>query len=95
MSQPDITNPAEVRRIVLPQGGVLEVQMTEKFIAVLRQHYGLFGDQPLDDDHVRMYVWGSLNGAVNKAEREIKDAKPAADTGRVRRPRRRKKDAGG
>jgi hypothetical protein len=86
---------AEVRKITLPQGGELEVTMTPQFIAVLRQHYGLFGDQPLDDDHVRMYVWGSLNGAVDKAEREMKqDAKPAANPSRVRRPRRRKEGQG-
>src|SRR5579871_1555832 len=87
---------AEVRKITLPQGGELEVQMTPEFIAVLRQHYGLFGDQPLDDDHVRMYVWGSLNGAVDKAEREMKqDAKPQGNPARVRRARRRKEGQGG
>jgi hypothetical protein len=78
---------AEVRKITLPQGGELEVQMTPEFVAVLKQHYGLFGDQPLDDDHVRMYVWGSLNSAVDKAEREKKDDKPQDNTRGVRRPR--------
>ena len=85
----------EVRKITLPQGGILEVEMTQAFIDKLKQHYGLFGDQQLDDDHVRMYVWGAVNTAVNKAEREItQDAKPEGTAGRVRRPRRRKKDAG-
>jgi hypothetical protein len=64
----------ETRSIILPQGGTLEVQMTQEYIDKLRQHFGLFGDQPLDDDHVRMYVWGSLNSAVDKAE--TKHVKP-------------------
>src|SRR5581483_5486337 len=86
---------AEKRSITLPQGGVLEVEMSPQFIAKLRQHYGLTGDQTLDDDHVRMYVWGSLNGAVDKAEREMKqDAKPEENPERVRRTRRRKKSQG-
>jgi len=85
----------ETRNIILPQGGVLEVQMTQEFIDKLRQHFGLFGDQPLDDDHVRMYVWGATNTAVNKAEQESKErAKPEGNTGRVRRTRRRKASPG-
>lgn len=86
----------ETRNIQLPQGGVLEVQMTQEFIDRLRRHFGIFGDQPLDDDHVRMYLYGALDNAVSKAEREVNDVtKSQGNVKRVRRPRRRKKDAGG
>jgi hypothetical protein len=91
----DSTKVAEKRCITLPQGGTLEVEMTSEFIAELRKHYQLSSDQAVDDDHVRMYVWGALNNAVDKAEREVKqDAKPPTDAGRVRRPRRRAKGQG-
>lgn len=86
---------ADKRSIELPQGGTLDVEMTPQFIAKLRQHYGLYGDQPLDDDHVRMYVWGSLNSAVVKAEQETKDVGLTGDVKGVRRTRRRKKGQGG
>jgi hypothetical protein len=89
----------ETRHIKLPQGGVLDVELTQDGIDRLKQHFGVFGDQPLDDDHVRMYVYGALDNAVSKAEREMKDAKPQDDTKKparsVRKPRRRKKDARG
>lgn len=80
-------------RVIQVQDGQLEVQMTQLFIDRLRQHFGLFGTQPIDDDHVRMYVWGTVNTAVDKAEREMKDAKPPTRANRVRQTRRRKKDA--
>ena len=83
----------ETRNIPTKDGQTLEVQMTQKFIDHLRQHFGLFGDQRLEDDHVRVYVLGAVSTAVQKAEREVKDDKPTAITKRVRRPRRRKKDA--
>jgi hypothetical protein len=58
----------EQRSIPLPQGGTLEMEMTQAFIDRLRQHFGLFSSQPLEDDHVRMYVWGSFSGAIDRVE---------------------------
>ena len=86
-----------IRNIELPQGGSLEVQLTQLGIDKMRQHFGLFGDQPLEDDHIRMYLWGTLDHAVGKAEREAEwdvkvepdVTKPAGDAKRVRRTRRR------
>lgn len=63
----------ETRKISTPEG-ILEVEMTQEFIDRARQHFGLFGDQQLENDHVRMYVWGAVNTAVTKAERELEDA---------------------
>lgn len=83
----------ETRKIPVQDDQVLEVQMTQVFITKLRRHFGLLETQPLEDDHVRMYVWGAVNTAVGKAELEMKDAKPPTDAKTVRRTRRRKKDA--
>jgi hypothetical protein len=96
----------ETRSIMLPQGMVLEVQMTQKFIDELKQHFCVSDDQPLHEDQVRAYVLEAVENAVVAAEREVKDvAKPKGNTERVstpsastqdvRRPRRRKKDARG
>jgi hypothetical protein len=84
----------ETRSIPVQDGQTLEVQMTQPFIDRLRQHFGLFGDQRLEDEQVKLYVWGAVNTAVAKVEHEITEvAQPAAVPHRVRRPRRRKKDA--
>lgn len=58
----------EIRFIKLPKGETLEVSMSQEFIDRLRLHYGLSPDQKVEDDHVRMYVWGAVNTAVEKAE---------------------------
>jgi hypothetical protein len=98
MSDPQIV---EVRRIPVQDGQELEVSMTQAFIDRLRQHFGLFGDQQLDDEQVKLYVWGAVNTAVTKAEHEVTqdvkavtevpDREPARASSRdVRRPRRRK-----
>ena len=58
----------ETRKIPVQDGQVLEVGMTQAFISKLRQHFGLLETQPLEDDHVRMFVWGSVNSAITKAE---------------------------
>jgi hypothetical protein len=71
----------EVRKIRTRDGSVLEVSLTQKFIDVLRQHFGLLESQPVEDDHVRMYVFGAVNTAVNRAEKELSDVKPGDPAG--------------
>lgn len=63
----------ETRKISTPEG-TLEIEMTQGFIDRVKQHFGLFGNQPLEDDHVRRYVWRAVDSAVSKAERELEDA---------------------
>lgn len=60
----------ETRTIKLPKGGELEVGMTQKLIDCIRNQFNLKADQHIDDDYVRMFVWGTVNTAVEKAERE-------------------------
>ncbi len=62
----------ETRKIPT-RDGVLEIQMTQAFIDKVKQHFGIFGHMELEDEHVRMYVYGAVNTAVGKAEREAQD----------------------
>ena len=63
----------EVRNIKTPKGDVLEVQMTAAFTNALRKHFNLSSDDRVEDDHVRMFVWGALNTALEKEERKINE----------------------
>lgn len=65
MSETEFT---EKKNILLPKGGVLEVDVTQKFLDVVRAHFGVPADQTVSDDHVRMYVWGAFKNAIDKAE---------------------------
>ena len=59
---------AETRTIELPGGDMLEVQMTEIFIDKLVLYYGLDSKDDLTDNHVRLFMWGSLNSLAKKKE---------------------------
>lgn len=65
----EIPSPFEVRTIELP-GGRLEVTMTEEFIEQLRKRFMLDPNQPVEDDHIRMFIWGAVNAAVKKVEKQ-------------------------
>lgn len=58
----------ETRQVTLPRGGILEIQMTQSMINRIKQSFGLSHEQSIDDDHIRMFLWGAVNDAVNKAE---------------------------
>ena len=60
----------EVRKIHVKDDYVLEVELTQEFIDRLRKHYDLTSEQPLEDRHVKLYVLGAVESAVNKAEHE-------------------------
>ena len=68
-----------VRRIDLEDGNVLEVAMSPGFEDRVRQYYTISVDQPLEDSHVRTYIYEACSGAVNKAasERELRNAESA------------------
>ena len=61
---------SETRLISLPQGGTLEVSMTDQFKIAVRNHFSLEPDVCLDDDHIRMYIFGAVKTAIDKAEEE-------------------------
>ncbi len=56
------------KNIQLPRGGILEVDVTPKFLDVVRSHFCIPVDHGVDDDHIRMYVWGAFKNAIDKVE---------------------------
>lgn len=56
--------------IVLPQGGVLEVELTDQFLDIVADHFMVQDRSSVTDDHLRMYIWGAFKNAIDKAERE-------------------------
>jgi len=74
------TTKTETRIIVLPKGGSLELTLSPGFYDRVRLHFGLASDAPVDDDHLRMFVFGAFKGAVDKAEEEMmSDGRPATN----------------
>jgi hypothetical protein len=65
----------EIRHISLPKGGILEVQLSPEMFGRIREHFGLFPGDVVDDDHVRMFFWNAVNNAVDKVEREVNDGR--------------------
>jgi hypothetical protein len=57
------------KNIQLPKGGVLEVDVTPKFLDAIRSHFNIPTSQPVADDYIRMYIWGAFKNAVDKADR--------------------------
>lgn len=61
-----VNNGIEHREIVLPKGGTLHIDMTQEFIDRVRLHFDLAEGVKLTNDQIRMYVFGSVNSAINK-----------------------------
>lgn len=55
------------KHIQLPKGGILEVDVTQKFLDVLKEHFSLTAAEDVTDDHVRMFIWGSFKNAIEKS----------------------------
>lgn len=58
------------KNIRLPKGGELEVEFGPKFLDIVKKQFNLPSTLEVNDDHIRMYFWGSFNNAVEKAERQ-------------------------
>lgn len=68
-------NIVEIRRLSVPgKDEFVEVHMTQRFIDALRSRAGLSKTEPLTDEHVQLYLLGAISVAVEKAEREHKNA---------------------
>ena len=57
------------KNIQLPKGGTLEVDVTPKFLNIVRSHFNIPESQSVSDDYIRMYIWGAFKNAVDKAEK--------------------------
>jgi len=58
------------KMIPLPDGGSLEVDMTPQFLSIVCDHFKLEDKNKVQDDHLRMYIWGAFKNAVDKASGE-------------------------
>jgi len=61
----------EERIIKLPNGLDLEIQLTDKFLKIVKEYFSLSTADSITDDHVRHYVFESMRSAVKKSEKEI------------------------
>ena len=57
----------EKRIIKLPQGGDLEVLLTPNFLEVVRSHFNLNNTIDVDDNHIRLFIYGSAKSALDKS----------------------------
>ena len=58
------------KNIVLPTGGMLEVDMTDQFLDVVKNHFDLASTHEVHDEHLRLYIWGAFKNALDKAEKD-------------------------
>ena len=61
----------ERRNVRLPNGGVLELEVTERFYDAIRFEYSLDKNETVTDDHIRLFVHDKTHSAIIKAEKEI------------------------
>lgn len=60
----------EKRIIKLSRGNTLEVTIHPGFLERVASHFMLNSISEVDDDHVRMYIFGAFKNAVDKIENE-------------------------
>ncbi len=67
------------RLITLPNSdNTLEIVMTDEFLNKIRERFDLSKNASVDDDQIRMFIWGACNSAITKAEEQsvvMKDLK--------------------
>jgi hypothetical protein len=54
--------------IQLPKGGTLELDLTPAFLERVRAHVGVNSVDDVNDDHLRMYIFGTVKSALDKSE---------------------------
>jgi hypothetical protein len=63
----------QTKYIPLPKGGTLEVQVTQSFLDRVRYQFNIPNTSQVSDDHIRMFIWGALNCAIEKATQYLKN----------------------
>lgn len=61
------------RQITLPMGGTMEVNLTEEFLDRVRYQFSLTPKSYVEDDYIRMFIYGAVDSSLCKAEEEMKD----------------------
>lgn len=59
----------ETRMIKLPNGNVLEVTLSPEFLSRVARQFEILTDS-VNDDHIRMFIFGALKNAIDKAQHE-------------------------
>ena len=57
--------------INLPNGLDLEVQVTPEFLNIVKEHFELKSVLEVDDNYIKQFIYGSVNSALEKAEKEL------------------------
>ena len=57
------------KNIALPKGGILEVDVTPQFLQIVQKHFELSNISFVEDEHVKMYIWGAFKNAIDKSEK--------------------------
>ena len=63
----------EIRIVSLKNGQFMTIDMTPEFYPNLRKRFDLAPDEFVSDEHIRMFVFGAVKTAIDKAENEQKD----------------------
>lgn len=58
----------ETRHIKLPKGGTLELEIQPGFYDRVRRHFSMQPSDHVDDERIRMFIFGAVKGALDKAE---------------------------
>ena len=61
----------EKKIIELPKGGDLEVEYTPEFYQKVKDHFNLSENEAIDDEHIRLFIYGACKKAIDKAEQEL------------------------
>ncbi len=56
------------KKITLPGGSVLEVEHTEAFLNIVREKMEIDPGFPVEDDHIRAFIYGAFNNALETYE---------------------------
>lgn len=59
-------NTDSIKFIKLPNGNTLEVSIFPGFLEKVKDHFSLENINDVNDDHVRMYIYGAFKSALEK-----------------------------
>ena len=56
------------KSIVLPRGEKLDVDITPQFLDIVCSHFNLLSPSLVNDEHIRIYIYGAFKNAIDKVE---------------------------
>jgi len=58
----------EIKFIKLPNGNTLEVTIYPRFLEKVASYFDLKESSLVDDEHIKMYIWGAFKAAIDKSQ---------------------------